>query len=272
MARLNPMMYQAQLEEVLNAGRGVLVIEGELNKHKYITKAKDEETAKKEQEEGNLSMTPAVGYVFSVKDAKVVSGAGVGTIMEQIIASGFKPSKKGDGSTFVECRCGRRAPKLYVNENGNFIDITKEFENKPLSYQGPVQVCYSLSKGTKDGRIYINTDGVLFATKPDVFVPEESNGANRDIPAAFAATAFYGQTAAPAQPAGFAQAVAPAQAAPVQQAPVQQAAPIQKPQTVPVQQAPVQQGPVQQVPVQQAPVQQPQAAPQQAAPAFQWPC
>ena len=141
-------------------------------------------------------------------------------------------------------------PKLYATENGQIVDISKEFEGKPVSYQGPVQVAYSLSKGKNDERIYLNVDGVMFATKPDVFVPDENGGNGRDVSAAFAPTAFYGQTAAPAQPAGFAaQAAAPVQqAAPAQAAaPVQQAAPAQAAPTgfaqaaAPAQAAPVQQ-------------------------------
>lgn len=162
--------------------------------------------------------------------------------MEQIIVSGFKPNKD-NSATFVECRCGHRMPKLYATENGQIVDISKEFEGKPVSYQGPVQVAYSLSKGKNDGRIYLNVDGVMFATKPDVFVPDENGGNGRDVSAAFAPTAFYGQTAAPAQPAGFAAQAA----APVQQVPVQQAAPAQAAPTgfaqaaAPAQAAPVQQ-------------------------------
>ena len=134
-------------------------------------------------------------------------------------------------------------PKLYATENGQIVDISKEFEGKPVSYQGPVQVAYSLSKGKNDGRIYLNVDGVMFATKPDIFIPDENGGSGRDVSAAFAPTAFYGQAAAPAQPAGFAAQAA----APVQQVPVQQAAPAQAAPTgfaqaaAPAQAAPVQQ-------------------------------
>lgn len=249
--RMNPMAYQADLAKVLDAGRGSVVIGGELSRHVYLTKAKTEEEALKEMQENKLSQKPITGFQFSVKDASVISGDGIGTIMEQIIASGFKPNKD-NSATFVECRCGHRMPKLYATENGQIVDISKEFEGKPVSYQGPVQVAYSLSKGKNDGRIYLNVDGVMFATKPDVFVPDENGGNGRDVSAAFAPTAFYGQTAAPAQPAGFAaqaaaQAAAPVQQAPVQQAPVQQAAPAQAAPTgfaqaaTPAQAAPVQQ-------------------------------
>lgn len=243
MARLNPMAYQAQLEQVLNEGKGSLVIAGELSRHQYLTKEKTDEIALKEQQEANLQTKPTTGYLFSVKNAKVISGAGIGTVMAQIIESGFKPGN--DGSTYVECRCGRRMPSLYIQENGGFTDITEEFKEKPLSYQGPIQVCYSLSKGKKDNRIYLNVDGVLFATKPDVFVPEDDgNNGRRDVSSAFAATGFYGQVVAPAQPAGFAQA-APAQPAGFAQA----AAPVAQPTAA-----------------------QPTAAPAQpAAPTFTWP-
>ena len=159
-------------------------------------------------------------------------------------------------------------PKLYATENGQIVDISKEFEGKPVSYQGPVQVAYSLSKGKNDGRIYLNVDGVMFATKPDVFVPDENGGNGRDVSAAFAPTAFYGQAAAPAQPAGFAaQAAAPAQQAPVQQAIPAQAAPAQAAPTgfaqtaAPAQAAPAQAAPTgfaqTAAPAQAAPVQQP---------------
>lgn len=167
-----------------------------------LTKAKTEEEALKEMQDNKLSQKPITGFQFNVKDARVISGDGIGTIMEQIIVSGFKPNKD-NSATFVECRCGHRMPKLYATENGQIVDISKEFEGKPVSYQGPVQVAYSLSKGKNDGRIYLNVDGVMFATKPDVFVPDENGGNGRDVSAAFAPTAFYGQTAAPAQPAGI---------------------------------------------------------------------
>lgn len=245
--RMNPMAYQADLAKVLDAGRGSVVIGGELSRHGYLTKAKTEEEALKEMQDNKLSQKPITGFQFNVKDARVISGDGIGTIMEQIIVSGFKPNKD-NSATFVECRCGHRMPKLYATENGQIVDISKEFEGKPVSYQGPVQVAYSLSKGKNDGRIYLNVDGVMFATKPDVFVPDENGGNGRDVSAAFAPTAFYGQAAAPAQPAGFAaQAAAPVQQAPVQQAPVQQAAPAQAAPTgfaqaaAPAQAAPVQQ-------------------------------
>ena len=236
--RMNPMAYQADLAKVLDAGRG----SGELSRHGYLTKAKTEEEALKEMQDNKLSQKPITGFQFNVKDARVISGDGIGTIMEQIIVSGFKPNKD-NSATFVECRCGHRMPKLYATENGQIVDISKEFEGKPVSYQGPVQVAYSLSKGKNDGRIYLNVDGVMFATKPDVFVPDENGGNGRDVSAAFAPTAFYGQTAAPAQPAGFAAQAA----APVQQVPVQQAAPAQAAPTgfaqaaAPAQAAPVQQ-------------------------------
>ena len=238
--RMNPMAYQADLAKVLDAGRGSVV--GELSRHGYLTKAKTEEEALKEMQDNKLSQKPITGFQFNVKDARVISGDGIGTIMEQIIVSGFKPNKD-NSATFVECRCGHRMPKLYATENGQIVDISKEFEGKPVSYQGPVQVAYSLSKGKNDGRIYLNVDGVMFATKPDVFVPDENSGNGRDVSAAFAPTAFYGQAAAPAQPAGFAAQAA----APVQQAPVQQAAPAQAAPTgfaqaaAPAQAAPVQQ-------------------------------
>lgn len=244
--RMNPMSFQADLAKVLDAGRGSIVIGGELSRHGYLTKAKTEEEALKEMQDNKLSQKPITGFQFNVKDARVISGDGIGTIMEQIIVSGFKPNKD-NSATFVECRCGHRMPKLYATENGQIVDISKEFEGKPVSYQGPVQVAYSLSKGKNDGRIYLNVDGVMFATKPDVFVPDENGGNGRDVSAAFAPTAFYGQTAAPAQQAPIQQA-APAQAAaPVQQVPVQQAAPAQAAPTgfaqaaAPAQAAPVQQ-------------------------------
>lgn len=245
--RMNPMSYQADLAKVLDAGRGSVVIGGELSRHGYLTKAKTEEEALKEMQENKLSQKPITGFQFNVKDARVISGDGIGTIMEQIIVSGFKPNKDGS-ATFVECRCGHRMPKLYATENGQIVDISKEFEGKPVSYQGPVQVAYSLSKGKNDGRIYLNVDGVMFATKPDIFIPDENGGSGRDVSAAFAPTAFYGQAAAPAQPAGFAaQAAAPAQQAPVQQAIPAQAVPAQAAPTgfaqaaAPAQAAPVQQ-------------------------------
>lgn len=258
--RMNPMAYQADLAKVLDAGRGSVVIGGELSRHGYLTKAKTEEEALKEMQDNKLSQKPITGFQFNVKDARVISGDGIGTIMEQIIVSGFKPNKD-NSATFVECRCGHRMPKLYATENGQIVDISKEFEGKPVSYQGPVQVAYSLSKGKNDGRIYLNVDGVMFATKPDVFVPDE-NGGN-----VFAPTAFYGQTAAPAQPAGFAAQAA----APVQQAPIQQAAPAQA--AAPVQQVPVQQAaPAQAAPTGFAQAAAPaQAAPVQQAAGWTWP-
>ena len=238
MSRMNPMMFQSQLEEVLNAGKGSLVIGGDLSRHNYLTRAKTEEVALKEQQDAKLQTMPPIGFMFSVKNAQVVSGAGRGTIMEQIVASGIKPGK--DGDTYVECRAGHRMPRLYTQDaNGAFVDISSEFEGKPVSYQGPVQVCYSLSKGKKDGRVYLNVDGVLFAAKPDIYVPEDNPTV--DASAAFAGAGFYGQAAAPAAPAGFQAApqtaptgfqTAPAQpttgftqAAPTQPAQAQAAAP-----------------------------------------------
>ena len=244
---MNPMAYQADLAKVLDAGRGSVVIGGELSRHGYLTKAKTEEEALKEMQDNKLSQKPITGFQFNVKDARVISGDGIGTIMEQIIVSGFKPNKD-NSATFVECRCGHRMPKLYATENGQIVDISKEFEGKPVSYQGPVQVAYSLSKGKNDGRIYLNVDGVMFATKPDVFVPDENGGNGRDVSAAFAPTALCQFLIGKVkqlyfQPAGFAAQAA----APVQQVPVQQAAPAQAVPTgfaqaaAPAQAAPVQQ-------------------------------
>lgn len=237
--RMNPMAYQADLAKVLDAGRGSVVIGGELSRHGYLTKAKTEEEALKEMQDNKLSQKPITGFQFNVKDARVISGDGIGTIMEQIIVSGFKPNKD-NSATFVECRCGHRMPKLYATENGQIVDISKEFEGKPVSYQGPVQVAYSLSKGKNDGRIYLNVDGVMFATKPDVFVPDENGGNGRDVSAAFAP--FAAQAAAPVQQAAPAQAAAPVQQVPVQQAAPAQAAPTGFAQAAaPAQAAPVQQ-------------------------------
>ena len=132
--RMNPMAYQADLAKVLDAGKGSIVIGGELSRHGYLTKAKTEEEALKEMQDNKLSQKPITGFQFNVKDARVISGDGIGTIMEQIIVSGFKPNKD-NSATFVECRCGHRMPKLYATENGQIVDISKEFEGKPVSYQ-----------------------------------------------------------------------------------------------------------------------------------------
>ena len=43
--RMNPMSFQADLAKVLDAGRGSIVIGGELSRHGYLTKAKTEEEA-----------------------------------------------------------------------------------------------------------------------------------------------------------------------------------------------------------------------------------
>ena len=198
MAKMNLNTIQDALKAAIANGKNELIVGGTLSRHSFLTKAKTAEQAAKEKAEKNLSFDVQPGYSFSIKDAKPLQGEG--------ILRDYIGSLVNDG--FLEVRPQKFMPDLLAMVDGQVVSITEEFKDKAVSYNGEIQVKF-IARESK-GRAYVNCAAVLFATKPDVFVAEGSEGRNL--------TGWYGtQTAVEQQAAAPVQA--PTAAATVETAP-----------------------------------------------------